>query len=89
MELGGCGLSGLLRAGRAGQQWAAVAPKVASSPRAAIRRPSCGVASSIPAAGVVVRAAGLGILDVAFFQFVLKMGWLHYEVRSGLALACC
>jgi len=59
MELGGCGLSGLLRAGRAGQQRSAVAPKVASSPRAAIRRPSCGVASSIPAAGGVVWAAGL------------------------------
>ena len=62
------GLSGLLRAGRAGQQRSAVAPKVASSPRAAIRRPSCGVASSIPAAVGVVRAAVMGILVVAFFN---------------------
>ena len=84
MELGGCGLSGLLRAGRAGQQRSAVAPKVASSPRAAIRCPSCGVASSIPAAGVVVWAAGLGILGwlkmgicivVGFWQSVIRYSW--------------
>jgi hypothetical protein len=45
------GLSELVRGGRTGWQRAAVAPKVASSPRATIRRPPCGQASSIPAAG--------------------------------------
>jgi hypothetical protein len=76
MELGGCGLSGLLRAGRAGQQRSAVAPKVASSPRAAIRRPSCGVASSIPAAGVVVWAAV--ILGLAGLFMHLKHNLVYF-----------
>jgi hypothetical protein len=76
MELGGCGLSGLLRAGRAGQQRSAVAPKVASSPRAAIRRPPCGVASSIPAAGVVVRAAV--ILGLAGLFMQLKHNLVYF-----------
>jgi hypothetical protein len=56
------GLSGLLRGCRTGWQRAAVAPDVASSPRASCRRHPCGVASSIPAAGGVERVGGLGSL---------------------------
>jgi len=47
------GLSPVVRGGRAGCWRAAVAPKVASSPRHSGRRPPCGQPGSIPAAGGV------------------------------------
>jgi len=47
------GLSGQVRGYRTGCLWAAVAPRVASSPHGSCRRYPCGHASSIPAAGVV------------------------------------
>jgi len=53
------GLSPVVRGGRAGCCRAAVAPKVASSPRHSCRRPPCGQPGSIPAAGGVVKKAVL------------------------------
>jgi hypothetical protein len=49
------GLSPVVRGVRAGCQRAAVAPKVASSPRGSGRRPPCGQPGSIPAAGLAVK----------------------------------